>query len=358
MTSEEHFTIPLPDDWHVHFRDGDMLRLVVPETARRFGRAIVMPNLVPPVTDAAAAVAYRDRIMAAVPDGVPFEPLMTCYMTESLDPTALSAAFKDGAFTAVKLYPQNATTNSDAGVSDINTVYPVLEQMQSDDMPLLIHGEVTDADVDVYDREAVFIERTLGKIVRDFPDLRIVFEHVTTKDAVDFVRTRHAEAPGRIGATITVHHLMINRTDMFRGGIRPHLYCLPIAKREQHRLALRAAAISGEGPFFLGTDTAPHTIGAKESSCGCAGIYSAPHALELYAQVFEEDGALDKLEAFASRNGPAFYGMEVSHHRIALERMAETIPEAVSDNQSTVQVFRGGETTPWRIASRSDLAGA
>lgn len=356
MTDDSHFTIPLPDDWHVHFRDGDMLRLVVPETAKRFGRAIVMPNLVPPITDVTPATAYRERIMAAVPTGTPFEPLMTCYMTDGLDPEALSAAFHAGVFAAVKLYPQNATTNSDAGVSDVRSVYPCLEQMQKDGMPLLIHGEVTDPDVDVYDREAVFIERTMTRLVTDFPALKIVFEHVTTKDAVEFVQARHAAAPGMIGATITVHHLMINRTDMFRGGIRPHLYCLPIAKREQHRLALRAAAVSGNGPFFLGTDTAPHAVSAKEAACGCAGIFSAPHALELYAQVFEEEKALDSLEAFASRNGPAFYGLPVSSHRVALERVAETIPEDVSDLVASVKVFRGGETTPWRIAGRSDIA--
>lgn len=356
MSEDQHFTIPLPDDWHVHFRDGDMLKIVVPETAKRFRRAIVMPNLVPPVTTGDAAVAYRNRIMAAVPEGVPFEPLMTCYMTDGIDPNALSRAFHDGAFTAVKLYPQNATTNSDAGVSDIRSVYPVLEQMQRDDMPLLIHGEVTDADIDVFDREAVFIDRTLGRLVKDFPDLRVVFEHVTTKDAVDFVTARHADAPGKIGATITVHHLMINRTDMFRGGIRPHLYCLPIAKREVHRLALRKAATSGAGPFFLGTDTAPHEIAAKESACGCAGIFSAPHALELYAQVFEEEGALDAFEAFASRNGPAFYGMPVNSDRIALERVDDVIPETVGHSPQAVKVFRGGEICPWRIASRSDAA--
>jgi len=358
MTNDVHFTIPIPDDWHVHFRDGDMLRLVVPETARRFGRAIVMPNLVPPVTDAASALAYRERIMAAVPAGVPFEPLMTCYMTDNINPQELSAAFNEGVFTAVKLYPQNATTNSAAGVSDIASAYPVLEQMQRDGMPLLIHGEVTDADVDIYDREAVFIERTMSRLVRDFPELKIVFEHVTTKDAVDFVQARHAEAPGTIGATITVHHLMINRSDIFRGGIRPHLYCLPIAKREQHRLALRAAAVSGEGPFFLGTDTAPHAVSAKEAACGCAGIFSAPHALELYAQVFEEEGALDRFEAFASRNGPAFYGLPVSSDRIALERVPETIPSEVSGDAATLKVFQGGEQTPWRIISRSDIAAA
>lgn len=351
-----YFTIPLPDDWHVHFRDGDMLPLVVPETASRFGRAIVMPNLTPPITSASAAAAYRQRILDALPNGLPFEPLMTFYMTDTIGADEISAAYRDGVIQAVKLYPQNATTNSDAGVSDIRLVYGVLERMQRDAIPLLIHGEVTDPAVDVYDREAAFIERTLGPLVAEFPALRIVLEHVTTKDAVDFVSAHHAAAPGAIGATITVHHLMINRTDMFRGGIRPHLYCLPIAKREQHRLALRAAATSGEGPFFLGTDTAPHTVAAKESACGCAGIFSAPMALELYAQVFEEEGALDKLEAFASLNGPAFYGLPVNNARVALERIGRTIPETLGSGERTVRAFRGGETTPWRIASRSDLS--
>ncbi|MEQ8666325.1 MAG: dihydroorotase [Rhodospirillales bacterium] len=350
-----YLTIPLPDDWHVHFRDGDMLSLVVGHTARQFGRAIVMPNLAPPVTTAAEAAAYRQRILDAIPDGIPFDPLMTCYMTDTISVDEVSAGYRDGVFQAVKLYPQNATTNAAAGVSDIRMVYGVLERMQADGMPLLIHGEVTDAEVDVYDREAVFIERTMTALVRDFPELKIVFEHVTTKDAVEFVEARHAEAPGTIGATITVHHLMINRTDMFRGGIRPHLYCLPIAKRERHRLALRRAATSGEGPFFLGTDTAPHHVESKETACGCAGIFSAPAALELYVRVFEEEEALDRFEAFASRNGPNFYGLPVNAARVALERVELEIPEQIEAGALAVKAFKGGETVNWRIASRSDL---
>ncbi len=357
MTAPEttHFTIPLPDDWHVHFRDGDVMASVVPWTAERFGRAIVMPNLTPPITTVEAARAYREQIRAAVPDGVPFEPLMTCYMTDDANADEISAGYRDEVFAGVKLYPQNATTNSAAGVSDIGRVHAVLERMQKDGVPLLIHGEVTDADVDVYDREAVFIEKVLEPLVYAFPELKIVLEHVTTEQAVDFVQTRYKEAPGSIGATITVHHLMINRSDMFRGGIRPHLYCLPIAKRERHRRALRRAAVSGEGPFFLGTDTAPHVIGAKESACGCAGVFSAPMALELYTLVFEEEGALDALEAFASRNGPAFYNMPVSSHRIALERHEQTVPATVGNGDERILPFRAGETLNWRIASRSDV---
>jgi len=349
-----YLTIPLPDDWHVHFRDDDMMRTVVPWTAERFGRAIVMPNLVPPITTVEAARTYRERIRAAVPEGVPFEPLMTCYMTDDANADEISAGHRDEVFAAVKLYPQNATTNSAAGVSDLAKVHPVLERMQKDGVPLLIHGEVTDPDVDVYDREAVFIERVLEPLVYGFPELKIVLEHVTTEHAVDFVRARHAEAPGTIGATITVHHLMINRSDMFKGGIRPHLYCLPIAKRERHRLALRRAAISGEGPFFLGTDTAPHAVAAKEAACGCAGVFSAPMALELYARVFEDEGALDRLEAFASLNGPAFYGYPVSSARVALERSDEAIPETVGEGGIRLKPFQGGEAPGWRIASRSD----
>ena len=347
-------TIPTPDDWHVHFRDGEMLGTVVPYTATRFGRAIVMPNLVPPITSVKEAVAYRQRIRATVPAGSDFEPLMTCYMTEHLNPDELSAGFREGVFAAVKLYPRNATTNAGSGVNDMRRLHATLERMQRDGMPLLIHGEATDPEVDVYDREAVFIDRTLRRLVCDFPALKIVFEHVTACEAVDFVVDRHAAAPGTIGATITVHHLMINRTDMFRGGIRPHLYCLPIAKRERHRQALRQAATSGEGPFFLGTDSAPHTLEAKQSACGCAGIFSAPMALELYAQVFEEMGALGRLAAFACTNGPAFYGLPVHAGHITLERHTQTIPTTIGSRDSPVAVFCGGMTTPWRVARRSE----
>ncbi len=326
MTETQSLQIRRPDDWHVHFRDGELLKAVVPYTAGQFCRAIVMPNLSPPVTSTAAAVDYRDRIMAAVPDGIRFEPLMTRYLTDDTDIEDMSAGFRDGVFTAAKLYPANATTNSAFGVTDMARIANVLERMQADGMPLLVHGEVTDGDVDVFDREAVFIDKVMTPMVKDFPDLKIVFEHVTTEDAVRFVQARHAEAPGKMGATITAHHLMINRTDIFRGGIRPHLYCLPIAKREKHRLVLREAATSGEGPFFLGTDTAPHTVAAKETSCGCAGVFSAPVACQVYAQAFDEEGKLDALEAFASLNGPAFYGLPVNEDTMTLERVKSDPP--------------------------------
>ena len=333
-------TIVRPDDWHVHFRDGAMLDAVVPFTAQQFGRAIVMPNLAPPVTTVNAALAYRERIMAAVPEGGAFEPLMTAYLTDNANADELAAGYADGIFAAVKLYPANATTNSAFGVSDLRSVHGVLERMQTIGMPLLIHGEVTDPDVDIFDREAVFIDTVLGPLVRDFPELRVVLEHVTTSHAVDFVSDRHAAAPGRIGATITAHHLMINRTDIFRGGIRPHLYCLPIAKREKHRLVLRKAAISGSGPFFLGTDTAPHGVSAKQSACGCAGVFSAPVAMQAYAQVFDEENALDMLENFASRNGPAFYGLPENSETMTLKRCEVTHFDQIS-------VHEGENIMPW-----------
>lgn len=339
-TEKQRLVIRRPDDWHVHFRDGALLQAVVPYTARQFGRAIVMPNLAPPVTTADAARSYRDRILAAVPEGVRFEPLMTLYLTDDADVADMSAGFRDGVYTAAKLYPANATTNSAAGVSDVTRIHKVLDRMQTDGMPLLVHGEVTDPEVDIFDREAVFIDRIMEPLVRDFPELRIVFEHATTSEAVDFVRARHGAAPGRMGATITAHHLMINRTDLFRGGIRPHLYCLPVAKREKHRLALRAAATSGEGPFFLGTDTAPHAVTAKESGCGCAGVFSAPVAMQVYAQAFDEDDKLDALEAFASLNGPTFYGLSVNADTLTLER-------AVVDAPRRVQAPGGEEIEPF-----------
>lgn len=333
-------TIVRPDDWHVHFRDGAVLDAVVPFTAEQFGRAIVMPNLTPPVTTVAAANAYRERIARAVPDGISFTPLMTCYLTDTADASAISHGFHEGAFAAVKMYPANATTNSAAGVTDIANVTGVLERMQKDGMPLLIHGEVTDPSVDIFDREAVFIDRVLVPLVRDFPDLKIVFEHVTTEAAVQFVTERHKTAPGKMAATITVHHLMINRSDLFAGGIRPHLYCLPVAKRERHRLALRAAAVSGPGPFFLGTDTAPHMRTAKETPCGCAGIFSAPVALQAYTRVFDEENALDALEAFASFNGPAFYGMPVNADTVTLRKYADP-------RRPAVRTVPGGEIEPF-----------
>ena len=342
----DRLTIRRPDDWHVHFRDGAMMAAVVPYTARQMARAIVMPNLVPPVTTAALASAYRDRILAAVPDGVDFTPLMTAYLTDNTDPDDLAAGFKDGVLTAVKYYPAGATTNSDSGVTDIAKVQHVLEKMAAIGMPLLLHGEVTDADVDVFDREAVFIERTLAPLAARLPELKVVFEHITTADAVAFVEG----AGPAVAATVTAHHLVINRTDIFRGGIRPHLYCLPIAKREHHRQALVRAAASGNPKFFLGTDTAPHAAHTKETACGCAGIFSAPAAIEVYAEVFDGAGALDRLEAFASLNGPAFYGLPVNEETITLDRAPWTAPEAaeVSTGERVV-AFRGGETLTWRL---------
>ena len=338
-----------PDDWHVHLRDGAMLKAVLPFTARQFGRAIIMPNLKPPVTKTADAAAYRDRILAALPAGHSFTPLMTAYLTDGTDADDLAEGFEDGVFAAAKLYPANATTNSAHGVTDLGKITPVLERMAEIGMPLLIHGEVTDADVDIFDREAVFIERILAPLLERYKALRVVLEHATTAEAVAFVR-EHA-ASGRVGATITAHHLLINRSHLFAGGIRPHLYCLPIAKRETHRVALVEAATSGEGPFFLGTDTAPHPVTAKESACGCAGCFTAANALELYAEAFEEAGALDKLEAFASLNGPRFYGLPPNEDKVVLERTPFTAPDIVlTADGEAVLPFRSGETTRWSFA--------
>ncbi len=340
-------TIRRPDDWHVHLRDGDILKGVLPYTARQFARAIVMPNLSPPVVRAADGTAYRDRIMAALPDGMDFTPLMTAYLTNGTDADDLAAGYIDGIFTAAKLYPAHATTNSAHGVTDITNIYGVLERMQAIDMPLLIHGEVTDHDVDIFDREAVFIERTLNNVVRDFPELRIVFEHITTAEAVDFVT---ASGPN-IGATITPQHLHINRNAMFAGGIRPHAYCLPVAKREKHRLALRRAAVSGNPKFFLGTDSAPHAVSAKESACGCAGIFNAPYAIESYALAFEEEGALEKLEGFASEFGPRFYRLPLNEDRITLTKAAVEVPVSVDANGTPVSPFHAGETIGWKFSA-------
>jgi dihydroorotase len=298
--THETITLRRPDDWHVHLRDGEMLRAVVQHTAESFGRAIVMPNLLPPITTVEAALAYRARILAALPVGSTFRPLMTCYLTNDSDPDEIARGHDDGAFFAAKLYPAHATTNSQAGVTDVANIDPTLERMQAIGMPLLVHGEATSADVDVFDRERVFIEETLGPLLSRYPALRVVLEHVTTADAVEFVKS-HGD---RLGATITPHHLIINRNALFAGGLRPHNYCLPVAKRERHRQALRRAATSGDGRFFLGTDSAPHPTSAKEGACGCAGIFNAPVALAAYARVFEEEGALDRFEAFASLNGP------------------------------------------------------
>ena len=341
----DRLTIPRPDDWHVHLRDGEMLRDVVGHTARQFARAIVMPNLSPPVTRIAEAEAYRARILAAVPDGLDFTPLMTCYLTDTADAGEVVRGFKQGVFTACKLYPAHATTNSAHGVTNIATLRPVLEAMQRAGMPLLIHGEVTDADVDIFDREAVFIERTLSVLVRDMPGLKIVFEHITTAEAVDFVDS----ASANVAATITPQHLHINRNAMFAGGIRPHAYCLPVAKRERHRLALRKAATSGSPQYFLGTDSAPHAVGAKESACGCAGIFNAPYALESYITVFDEEGALDKFEGFASWHGPGFYGLPVNSEMITLERGETIVPERIDAAGEEIVPFHAGQTLGWRI---------
>lgn len=341
----DRITIRRPDDWHVHLRDDEMMAAVVPFTARQFRRAIVMPNLKPPVTTAEQAVAYKARIMAALPTDSDFEPLITCYLTDTANPDEIERGFESGAFTAVKLYPANATTNSAHGVTNIANVMRVLERMQKIGMPFLIHGEVTDHDVDVFDREAVFIERTMTKLVRDLPELRVVFEHITTRDAAQFVES----AGPNVAATITPQHLHISRNAMLVGGIRPHLYCLPIVKREEHRLSLRKAATSGSPKFFLGTDTAPHAIETKETSCGCAGIFNAPFAIESYAQVFDEEGALDRLEAFASLNGPAFYRLPVNEGTITLERSSALVPETISAAGSALVPFHAGETLPWRL---------
>jgi dihydroorotase len=352
----DSLTLRRPDDWHVHFRDGAMLRTVLPFTVRRFARAIVMPNLVQPVSDVAAARAYRDRIVAALPAGADFTPLMTCYLTDTTDPAEVARGYEEGVFAAVKLYPAHATTHSAHGVTSLDRVMAVLEGMATLGMPLLIHGEATDPDVDIFDREAVFIERVLDPLRRRLPQLRIVLEHVTTAEAVAYVGAVGLQPAGltragaNLAATITAHHLIINRNALFAGGIRPHLYCLPIAKRERHRLALRRAATSGNPAFFLGTDSAPHAVPTKETACGCAGIFSAPAALELYAEVFEEEGALDRFEAFAALNGPAFYRLPVNEGRVTLRRETWTMPERVGHGDDAVVPFRAGESLRWRLA--------
>ena len=344
MTVPESLILRRPDDWHVHLRDGAMLRGVVDYTARQFGRAIVMPNLVPPVTTAAAAAAYRDRIMAALAPGAVFTPLMTCYLTDDADPDEIERGFASGAWAACKLYPAHATTNAHHGVTDIRHIYPALERMEKIGMPLLLHGEVTDHDIDIFDREAVFIERIFTKVMADFPGLRAVFEHITTADAVAFVEG----AGDNVAATITAHHLRINRNAMFDGGMRPHAYCLPVAKRERHRLELRRAATSGNPKFFLGTDSAPHAISDKESACGCAGIFNAPVAIESYATVFEEEGALDRLEAFAAEHGPRFYGLPLNQGRIVIERAAWTVPREIAAADTRIVPFQAGTELAWR----------
>lgn len=335
-------TIRRPDDWHVHLRDGAVLEGVAKHTAHQFARAIVMPNLSPPVTTVEAAAAYRNRIVAAAGPG--FTPLMTAYLTDTIAADEVARGFAEGVFTAAKLYPAHATTGSAHGVTDVANIRPVLERMEAIGMPLLIHGEVTDVHVDIFDREAVFIERTLSGLVRDLPGLKIVFEHITTADAVAFVES----AGPNVAATITPQHLHINRNAMFTGGIRPHMYCLPVAKREVHRLALRKAATSGSAKFFLGTDSAPHAVGAKEAACGCAGIFNAPYALESYLAVFEEEGAIDKFEGFASEHGPCFYGLPLNEGTVTLERSGTQVPELIDANVTPIVPFHAGETLAWR----------
>jgi len=347
MAEITRLTLRRPDDWHVHLRDGDVMRGVVAHTARQFARAIVMPNLSPPVTTVAAAEAYRGRILDAVPEGMDFTPLMTAYLTDASHPDELARGFASGVFTAAKLYPANATTNSAHGVSDIGAIRSALERMQDIGMPLLIHGEVTDSDIDIFDREAVFVDRILSPLVRDIPGLRIVFEHITTQEAVQFVES----AGANVAATITPQHLHINRNAMLVGGIRPHAYCLPVAKREKHRLALRKAATSGSAKYFLGTDSAPHEVSTKESACGCAGIFNAPFALESYAAVFDEEAALDRLEGFASENGPRFYGLPLNEGTVTLERAQVEVPALVDANGAGIVPFHAGETLGWRIMS-------
>ena len=338
--------ITRPDDWHLHLRDEAVLASVLPDTARRFARAIVMPNLKPPVVTTEQALAYRDRILAAVPADLSFEPLMTLYLTEATPPAEIARARATGLVHAVKYYPAGATTNAPSGVTDPRRCYPVFEEMQRQGMPLLLHGESIDPSVDVFDREAVFIERTLQPLVRDFPALKIVLEHITTRTAVEFV----SAAPANVAATITAHHLLLNRNAMFQGGIRPHYYCLPVLKRETHRQSLVAAATSGNPKFFLGTDSAPHPRHAKESACGCAGIYTAHAAIELYAEAFEAAGALDRLEPFASFHGADFYGLPRNRETLTLERTEWTVPDEVPFGPNPGVPLRAGERLAWRVA--------
>ncbi len=339
-------TITRPDDWHLHLRDGEMLAFALPDTARRFARAIIMPNLNPPVTSTVLALAYRERILNVVPDDLHFEPLMTLYLTNDTSPAEIAAASASDYIHAVKWYPAGATTNSASGVSDISCCYDVLLSMEEQGLPLLVHGEVTDPEIDVFDREAVFIERHLIPVVERFPDLRIVLEHITTRQAVAFVLA----APPQVAATITAHHLLLNRNALFTGGLRPHHYCLPVLKRETHRQALLEAAVSGNPKFFLGTDSAPHPRNAKESACGCAGIYSAHAAIELYAEIFEQAGALDRLEAFSSFYGADFYRLSRNRDTLKLERQPWQVPEELQMGSAAVVPLRNGEMLRWRLA--------
>ena len=343
--SADKIMIRRPDDFHVHLRDGAMLKAVLPFTASQFARGVVMPNLVPPVTTVAAAIAYRERILAVRPDDSDFEPLMTCYLTDATAPDEIEKGFRDRVWVAAKLYPAGATTNAHYGVTDIPALAPVFERMADIGMPVLIHGESTDPAVDIFDREAVFMEQSLLPLVNRHPGLKVVIEHVTTAETADIVRAHASRAAG----TITPHHLVINRTSLFQGGLRPHLYCLPVAKRERHRLALRKAATSGETCFFIGTDTAPHRRTAKEAECCSAGVFGGATALQTYVQVFDEERALDRFEAFASLNGARFYGLEPNRGTIALERRESPVMAAVAVEDTEVVVFQGGQTLPWSI---------
>jgi dihydroorotase len=344
-SSISSITLTRPDDWHLHLRDGPAMVSVLPHTARQFARAIVMPNLRPPITTTVQAGQYRERILAALPDGVKFEPLMVLYLTDDTAPDEIRRAKDSGFIHAVKLYPAGATTNSAAGVTDLTRCYKTLEVMQQLGMPLLVHGEVTDPQVDIFDREAVFIDRVMRPLRLDLPELKVVFEHITTLQAVDYV----SEASRFTAATITAHHLLYNRNEIFKGGIRPHFYCLPVLKREEHRQALVRAAISDSGKFFLGTDSAPHPKGLKEHSCGCAGCYTALHALEMYIQAFDDANALAKLEAFASFNGPAFYGLPRNKGTVTLHRENWTLPEELPLGDSSVVPLNAGESIGWRM---------
>ncbi len=348
--SRAALTITRPDDWHLHVRDGDALNTVIPHTAAQFGRAIIMPNLRPPVTTAAQAVAYRERIQAAVPKGAKFEPLMTLYLTDNMPPDEIKRA-REAGVVALKLYPAGATTNSDAGVTDMRRTYKTLEAMQKEGLLLLVHGEVTSADIDLFDREAVFIDTQLIPLRKDFPELKIVFEHITTKEAAVYVR----DADRFTAATITAHHLLYNRNAIFTGGIRPHYYCLPVLKREIHRVALVEAATSGSNKFFLGTDSAPHPAHLKEHATGCAGCYTSHAAMELYAEAFEAAGALDKLEAFASFNGPAFYGLPRNKGTITLKKESWTPPESYPFGDAKLKPLRAGESLAWKLAGIGEV---
>ncbi len=346
----QRLTLTRPDDWHLHLRDGAHMEAVLADSARRFARAIVMPNLKPPVTTTQQAQAYRTRILAALPSGMRFEPLMTLYLTDRTPAAEIVAARASGVVHAIKYYPAGATTHSDSGVTDLKRCYPTFEAMQKLEMPLLVHGEVTDPEVDVFDREAVFIERVLMPLRRDFPELRVVFEHITTRQAVDYV----CSADTRLAATITAHHLLLNRNAMFRGGLRPHQYCLPLLKREEHRRALLTAAVSGDPRFFLGTDSAPHARDTKETGCGCAGIYTAHAALELYAEAFESVGALDRLEAFASHFGADFYRLARNQDSLTLVKKSWLVPSELEFDSGVLVPLRAGESVGWMLNSAAD----